>query len=292
MRFYESKEVVDEGKSIGVFRKKECAMAEPIHRHEFIEIIYIISGECLQVIDDVSYNVKRGDVLFINYGSTHSFSCESHLEYVNISFSPETVSDALITPENAFALLSLTAFNEMRGSNDGGKITFSGNERDEIENHINSMLNESGKPDHYSDALMQSYLNILVVKMLRKVNIMPTDGKDDSIWHELSDYIDQNLDTKLTLEALAKKCFYNPSYFSRIFKDKFGVSFKEYVGRKRVEYSCRLLEETEYTVDEIASIVGFSERSSFYQLFSKYTEATPSDYRKTKRSKVGKNNKR
>ena len=285
MKFYKSEQFVDEGKSIGVFYRNESSMVETIHRHDFIEIIYILSGESEQVIDGVSYSVKRGDVLFINYGSTHSFTCKESLEYVNISFSPETVGNSLITPENAFALLSLTAFNEMRGTNDGGKVTFSGNDRSEIESIINAMLKEKSEEKAYTDAIMQSYMNILMVKMLRKVDILPYDDKKSKLWQELSDYIDKNLDSKLTLEALAKKCFYNPSYFSRAFKEKFGLSFKEYVGRKRIEYSCRLLENTDYTVDEISAMAGFSERSSFYQLFAKYTNATPSDYRKNKINK-------
>ena len=173
----------------------------------------------------------------------------------------------------------------MRGTNDGGKVTFSGNDRSEIESIINAMLKEKSEEKAYTDAIMQSYMNILMVKMLRKVDILPYDDKKSKLWQELSDYIDKNLDSKLTLEALAKKCFYNPSYFSRAFKEKFGLSFKEYVGRKRIEYSCRLLENTDYTVDEISAMAGFSERSSFYQLFAKYTNATPSDYRKNKINK-------
>ena len=74
MKFYKSEQFVDEGKSIGVFYRNESSMVETIHRHDFIEIIYILSGESEQVIDGVSYSVKRGDVLFINYGSTHSFT--------------------------------------------------------------------------------------------------------------------------------------------------------------------------------------------------------------------------
>ena len=132
----------------------------------------------------------------------------------------------------------------------------------------------------YYGAVMQSYMNIIIVKMLRKVTLAPLGETEGTLWQELSNYIDENLDSRLTLEALAKKCFYNPSYFSRIFKDKFGVSFKEYVGRRRVDYARRLLEETKLTVDEISAMAGFSDRSSFYQQFSKYTGSTPSDYRK------------
>ena len=280
MIFYKNEQFVDAGKSIGVFLGKSRKDAQPIHRHEFIEIIYTLSGTGVHIIDGVSYSVKRGDVLFINYGSTHSFFSDEGMEYANISFSPETVGDSLITPENAFALLSLTAFNEMRGDNDSGKISFFGNEMAEIEGIIQSMLNEMQHKNVYYGAVMQSYMNILIVKMLRKVTLAPLGETEGTLWQELSNYIDKNLESKLTLEALAKKCFYNPSYFSRIFKDKFGVSFKEYVGRRRVDYARRLLVETKLTVDEIAAMAGFADRSNFYQQFSKYTGSTPSDYRK------------
>ncbi len=284
MKLYKNEQFADPGKSIGVFRSKIISAGEAIHSHDFIEIIYIISGDGMQVIDGAEYPVSRGDVLFINYGSTHSFRTEEILEYVNISFSPETVGERLITPENAFALLSLTAFNEMRGANDGGKLSFYGNERDKIENIIYSMLEENCAKSDYYGAVMQSYMNILIVKMLRKVNL-GADDKYDGIWKELSNYIDDNLDSRLTLDALAKKCFYNPSYFSRAFKEKFGVSFKEYVTRRRIDYAAELLEQTELSVDDVWATAGFTDRSSFYQLFSKYTDSTPSDYRKIKKVK-------
>ena len=284
MKLYKNEQFVAPGKSIGVFYYKARAMVEEIHRHDFIEIIYTISGAGVHVIDGVEYPVNRGDVLFINYGSTHSYKTDDAMDFVNISFSPETVGDSLITPENAFALLSLTAFDEMRGANDGGKLSFYGNERDEIEGIIRSMLEENRAKSNYYGAVMQSYMNILIVKMLRKVNL-GADDKYDGIWKELSNYIDDNLDTRLTLDALAKKCFYNPSYFSRIFKEKFGVSFKEYVTRRRIDYAAELLEQTELSVDEVWATAGFSDRSSFYQLFSKYTDSTPSDYRKIKKAK-------
>lgn len=281
MKLYTNEQYIVSGNSIGVF-KHETSLAEVIHRHEFIEIIYFTKGEARHIVDGVAYDVKRGDVLFINYGSTHSYQPKESLSYINISFSPEAVGSSLITPENAFALLSLSAFNEMRGSDDVGKISFIGSERAEIESIVNAMVAEQNEKKPYSDAVMQSYMNILIVKMLRKVTVSQ-DELDGSLWQELSSYIDDNIDTKLTLEALAKKCFYNPSYFSRIFKEKFGVSFKEYIGRRRIDFAAQLLLDTELTVDDISRKAGFSDRSSFYQLFAKYKHTTPSEYRKTRK---------
>jgi len=104
--------------------------------------------------------------------------------------------------------------------------------------------------------------------------------ESERIWRELSDYIDENLGTRLTLTELAERCFYNPSYFSRIFKEKFGVSFVEYVAKKRLDCALRMLTETDLSIDEISAAVGFSERSSMHHAFSRYLGQTPADYRK------------
>jgi two-component system response regulator YesN len=107
-------------------------------------------------------------------------------------------------------------------------------------------------------------------------------AESERIWRELSAYIDENLGIRLTLTELPERCFYNPSYFSRIFKEKFGVSFVEYLTRKRLDCAIRMLTETNLTIDEISISVGFSDRSSMHHAFSKYLGQTPADYRKSK----------
>ena len=93
-------------------------------------------------------------------------------------------------------------------------------------------------------------------------------------------YIDNNLDSKLTLNDLAQKCFYNPSYFSRIFKEKFKISFVEYITQKRLARAIELLKNTDVSVSDVGQRVGFSDNKSFYHAFSRYYHCTPSQYRK------------
>ena len=132
-----------------------------------------------------------------------------------------------------------------------------------------------------SNKIIESYMNILITKMLRKTSPqVDVDSEElDNMWRELSDYIDENLDAKLTLSLLASKCFYNPSYFSRAFKDKFGMTLTEYVNRKRVASASKLLLESDMSVDEISFKVGFFDRSNFYHTFSKIMGTTPSEFR-------------
>ena len=282
---------MNKGESIGIFRG-DSSLEEP-HVHEFIEIIYARSGEATETVDGVDYSVKRGDMIFINYGSTHAFKVDEgkKYEYINICFSPEVVGNSIITPENAFSLLSLTAFNEMSRDEKGGKLTFFGAERQEIENILDAMLREKKERQLSSDKVLDSYMNIIITKMLRKTAPEAVGEELNDTWRELSDYIDENLDAKLTLPLLASKCFYNPSYFSRIFKDRFGMTLTQYVNRKRVEFAGKLLIESELSVDEISARVGFADRSNFYHTFSKIMGTTPSEYRGKNSPKVKKSDK-
>ena len=279
MRIYKTEDYIEKGKSIHLFSSKR-SRPEPTHTHEFIEIIYVLSGSATHIINEQSYAVRHGDLLFINYGSTHSFSSEQEFSYFNICFSPETLGESVVTPENAFSLLSLTAFNDMRGDAEGGKFSFFGVERKEIEEILSAMLREYRAKQTSWSTVLENYLNILIAKMLRKTELsVPAETAGD-VWQELSEYIDANLDTQLTLSALARKCFYNPSYFSRVFKEKFGASPVDYINRKRLEQAMELLCHEELSVDEISLRAGFTDRRNFYHAFAKYVGGTPSDYRR------------
>ena len=219
-------------------------------------------------------------MIFVNYGSTHAFAARGEFSYVNICFSPEVVGDAIVTAENAFSLLSLTAFHEMCREADDGLISFFGEERRQIESIIDAMLDEYRGRQTSWDRVMENYLNILITRMLRKTERGVRHAELSDVWRELLEYIDRNPGAELTLSALAQKCFYNPSYFSRVFKEKFGMSPGAYVSRKRVEHAAGLLCESELSIEAICERSGFADRSTFYHAFSKHMGMTPAEYRR------------
>ena len=278
MKIYKSEHYIKSGKTISI-KKSSQKIVEALHSHDFIEIVYVLAGKAVQRVDEANYEVERGDIIFINYGSLHTFEPCGAFEYVNICFMPEVISSAIITQENALALLSLTAFDEMRKDKNGGKLSFFGNERKEIEFIISKMLDEYNSELPEADRVIENYLGILLTKMLRKTLMSNTGVHIKDVWDELTEYIDENLHEELTLSALAKKSFYNPSYFSRIFKQRFGTSFSDYIRQKRIEHAMQLLRDTDLSVDDILSRAGYSDRSAFYHAFAKIAGTTPTEYR-------------
>ncbi len=276
---YKTEQLMKHSKSIHVF-KSLGVVEEPPHTHDFIEIVYILSGDMCHVVDGQEYKMRHGDILFMNYGCSHSFTSVPPSTYINILFSPDMIGEGMISAENAFSILSLSAFNEMRSNAQFGKISFFGKERDLLENVILSMLDEYNEKSSHWETVVGNYLSTFFIMLLRKTEQGLKPQELYNTWHELAEYIDGHLGQRLTLSALAQKCFYNPSYFSRVFKEKFGVSLTEYITRKRLDFAIKLISTTSLSIEEISVKSGFADRSSCTHAFSKYLGSLPSDYRK------------
>jgi len=106
---------------------------------------------------------------------------------------------------------------------------------------------------------------------------MPT--KNNEVIKKAFAYISQNYSSSLSLEAVANHVHLNPAYFSTIFKESSGSSFKEYLNMVRIEESKHLLANTDYSIINIAIATGFEDQSYFSKVFKKYTGLTPKQYR-------------
>lgn len=91
-------------------------------------------------------------------------------------------------------------------------------------------------------------------------------------------YIASNFSKNITLKDVADYVHLNPSYFSSIFKQSTGSSFKEHLNMVRVEEGKRLLANTDYSIVDIAIATGFEDQSYFSKVFKKYTGLTPRQF--------------
>lgn len=94
-------------------------------------------------------------------------------------------------------------------------------------------------------------------------------------------FITENYAYRITLSDAASEAHLNPAYFSSLFKQSTGLSFKEFLNLIRVEESKRLLTTTEFSIIDIAIGIGFEDQSYFSKVFKKYTGLTPKQFRYT-----------
>lgn len=85
-------------------------------------------------------------------------------------------------------------------------------------------------------------------------------------------------DNELTVAHLSSLCGVSEVYFRRLFLNSFGVSPKEYIIQKRMEYAKALLSSGDFSVCEIAAMCGYAEPCHFSREFSKRFGVSPAQY--------------
>ncbi|WP_094606046.1 HTH-type transcriptional activator RhaS [Sporomusa silvacetica DSM 10669] len=91
------------------------------------------------------------------------------------------------------------------------------------------------------------------------------------------EYINSNYNKELTLEQLAEKLFISTGYFCRIFKKHAGEGYATYLTNIRLKKAKEILLTGNYTVNEVARMVGFRDASYFSSVFKKHYHQSPSN---------------
>jgi AraC-like DNA-binding protein len=83
----------------------------------------------------------------------------------------------------------------------------------------------------------------------------------------------------LSIGSVAQELFIHPDYLRQLFRQQLGESPIHYLLRKRIDYACALLRETDQPIKEIAARSGLENPYYFSRLFRKWVGKSPSEYR-------------
>ena len=103
--------------------------------------------------------------------------------------------------------------------------------------------------------------------------------KSSYILEQCKIYINRNIFNKIYLSRLAEYVGMNPSYLSRLFSVKEGLTIQEYIQKEKMNIACNLLRFSNSSIAEIAQYMGFQSQSNFSALFKKWVMMTPTQYR-------------
>ena len=114
---------------------------------------------------------------------------------------------------------------------------------------------------------------------LRRAGLIPTlSGRK---MRRAIEYIEDRLDSDLSIEKMAAEAEISPVYFARAFKAAIGQSPHQYVLMRRVERAKELLRDTGIPVADVALSVGFSSQSHLSHWFVRFVGISPAAYRRT-----------
>ncbi|MCQ2591197.1 MAG: metalloregulator ArsR/SmtB family transcription factor [Treponema sp.] len=96
---------------------------------------------------------------------------------------------------------------------------------------------------------------------------------------QVHDYLLKNISKRITIEELSKDFAMNPTTLKTIFKDVYGTSLAAHIKEHRMEKAAELLTQTEQSINQIATSVGYESQSKFCAVFKESFGMTPVKYR-------------
>ena len=138
------------------------------------------------------------------------------------------------------------------------------------------------------DVANSSLIAILLTKMLRcwlslglpLNDIMWETISDHPAFEEIATYIDEHYNESLRVKDLANLFGMSYSYFSKLFRQTYNQSCKEYIEFTRLNHVLDLLRFTHLDLTYISQETGFSDCSHLIRTFKKWTGTTPMHWRK------------
>lgn len=107
--------------------------------------------------------------------------------------------------------------------------------------------------------------------------------KEKNLVHKVKDYIKENFSQEdLSLNSIAGMYYVNSSYLSRVFKEKTGMTFSNYLFELRMKEAEELILRTDLKSYEVAEKVGISDPHYFSSCFKKYTGMSVSEFKRNK----------
>ncbi len=232
------------------------------------------------------FELKAGYLYLIPSFSYSRYRCEDHMEQTYVHFLEDI--------GNGLSIFSTQSFVYERPASDLDRQLFHrlleinphrGIERSDPKTYDNRAftqkllaLNNSITPRVLIET--QGILKILLSGFIldtAATRLQPLQSKRIA---DVLYYISEHLEHNLTVQQLAAWCHLNPDYFSRIFREQIKMRPLDYIQLKRIERAQLLLTTTNYSLKEIASLVGLPNISYFNRIFSRISGQTPSGYRK------------
>ena len=125
------------------------------------------------------------------------------------------------------------------------------------------------------------YIHEMVLELTKAVHEHKLQGQNyPKLISDTMEYLYLHLGEEIRLQELSQIVHVSPSYLSKYFRQVTGMTISQYLTIERCKKAAELLSSSEYQIQEISSVVGYSDNNYFVKVFRKIYGQTPSEYRK------------
>ena len=139
------------------------------------------------------------------------------------------------------------------------------------------LIAKSKNNDFDSFANFFSYISVLINNSI--LDVYNQELPQLTYAEKAAEYIRLNYHAPIKIQDVASYVAIDRSYLTRLFVEKFGKSPQDYLIQIRMEKAKTLLQTTNYMVQTISELVGYSNVENFSKLYKKYYGFTPTETR-------------
>ncbi len=242
-----------------------------LHSHRSIlELLYILEGQGFYYVNKREYIVNAGNLVICNAGVTHGESPLRRNKMRSMCCVLKNVQmDNL--PENVICDVKQNPV-----------LYFPGGEAEHLMKAMDSIFKQLGRESKpVFDKVPNVLLEIICHRLARREQqISWSQDNQGEFIGEIMTYLDKNYAENLTLEDISERFHISQSAFSRFFKETVGISPIQYILCRRIGEAQSMLVNTNKSLNEIGSSVGYYDSCHFSSAFKRHTGLTPSQYRK------------
>jgi len=263
-----------------VYFDERGAGVSPMHHHDFHHRVYITQGQIRQTQYGKQILQREGECFFTPAGVDHSVQVFDDTKYFCLSFS-QNIAEILFSHISSLRrdFRNLPAI--IKVPEDMKKRLM----------HCLTCLTEEQDFEEETPFQTAHFLTVSALIIMLRNEFLPqsqsikllsseTNQTDAEIFRCIQ-HINANFDQPLTVDGLARISTLSRSVFCKAFQQYTGKTVKTYITELRIGEATKMINTGDFSLNEIAEKVGYTDFSTFYRNFIQITGVAPAKYKKS-----------
>ncbi len=257
----------------------------PQHRHDYIEMIYMCSGQTVHKVNGRQIHLRQGELLLLSQSAVHEVAKAAQKDVaVNFIILPDFFSTTLSvlgeeeTPLRRFLVDCLCGINS-----DPAYLHFQVSHVKPLQNLVENLIYALLWETPHRRKVAQITMSALFLQLMGSVENLMTGDKEEAAFFKVLRYVETEY-ARGSLSELAEVLHYDVYWLSREIKRKTGKTYTQIVQEKRLAQAAFLLKNTDRNVSDISMAVGYENISYFHRIFFQTFGKSPKQYRMQERT--------
>ena len=252
----------------------------PLHSHDFVEILYMVSGETVHEMPGQEILcVKAGELLMMNGQARHFIRrCGEGDVGVNFIVRPAFFDEALsaVGTSNVLGRFLMDALK--RGESSVPYLHFRVSQVPAVQSLLESMLFALLQEQPAGQRILKTSMTLLFLHLLQHTGqlALQESGASSMVVNVLEEI--QHRYATISFAELARKWRVSSAYLSQTVRKATGMTCTRHLQLVRIARAKQLLRETDLSVVEVCEAVGYANTGHFYHLFQQETGMSPKQY--------------